>query len=97
MLTGKLFNRAVVRFTKPLYTGVEYLTTSKRSMTCSGTACLLTSVLQGIPVVENPFLFAICILILMEYWILQHVRLSRFGSEGILDDYAVSVLLQRGK
>jgi hypothetical protein len=57
---------------------------------------LLTSVLQGIPVVENPFLFAICILILMEYWVLLHVRLSRFGSEGILDDYAVSVLLQRG-
>jgi hypothetical protein len=59
--------------------------------------CLLTLVLQGIPVVENPFLFAIRVLILMEYGVLQHVRQSRFGSEGMLDDYAVSVLLQRGE
>ena len=35
---------------------------------------LLTSVLQSIPVVANPFLFAICILMVMEYGVLQHVR-----------------------
>jgi hypothetical protein len=32
----------------------------------------------------------------MEYRVLQHVRKSRLGSEGMLEDYAVSVLLQRG-
>ena len=37
--------------------------------------CLLTSVLQHIiPVVANPFLFAICVLMVMEYGVLQHVR-----------------------
>jgi hypothetical protein len=57
---------------------------------------LLTLVLQSIPVEANPFIFAICILMVMEYGVLQHVRQSRFGSEGMLEDYAVSVLLQRG-
>jgi len=57
---------------------------------------LLISVLQSIPIVANPFLFAICILIVMEYGVLQHVRQSRFGSEGMLEDYVVLVLLQRG-
>jgi hypothetical protein len=57
---------------------------------------LLTSVLQSILVVATRFLFAICILMVMEYGVLQHVRQSRFGSEGMLEDYAVSVLLQRG-
>ena len=37
---------------------------------------LLTSVLQGIPVVANPFLFAICIIMVMEYGVLQHARQS---------------------
>jgi hypothetical protein len=32
----------------------------------------------------------------MEYGVLQHVRQSRIGSEGMLFDFAVSVLLQRG-
>jgi hypothetical protein len=58
--------------------------------------CLLTSVLQSIPVEANPFIFAICIPMVMEYGVLQHVRQSRFGSERMLEDYAVSVLLQRG-
>jgi hypothetical protein len=44
---------------------------------------LLTSTLQSIPVVANPFLFIICILIVMEYRVLQHVRQSRFGFEWI--------------
>jgi len=57
---------------------------------------LLTSVLQSIPVAANPFLFIICILIVMKYRVLQHMRQSRFGSEGMLEDYAVSVLLQKG-
>jgi hypothetical protein len=39
---------------------------------------------------------SICILMVMEYGVLQHVRQPRFGSEGMLEDYAVSVLLQRG-
>jgi hypothetical protein len=58
--------------------------------------CLLTSALQGIPFVASPFLFAIRILMVMEYGVLQHVRQSRIGSEGMLFDFAVSVLLQRG-
>ena len=57
---------------------------------------VLISILQSIPVVANPFPFAICILMVMEYGVLQHVRQSRIGSEGMLEDYAVSVLLQRG-
>jgi hypothetical protein len=57
---------------------------------------LLTLALQSILVVANLFLFAICFLIVMEYGVLQHMRQSRFGSEGMLEDYAVSVLLQRG-
>jgi hypothetical protein len=32
----------------------------------------------------------------MEYGVLQHVRQSRFGTEGMFEDYAISVLLQRG-
>ena len=57
---------------------------------------LLTSVLQNTPVVANPFLFVICILMVVEYGVLQRARQSRFGSEGMLEDYAVSVRLQMG-
>jgi hypothetical protein len=53
---------------------------------------LLITVLQRIPVAANPFRLAICILMVMEYGVLQQ---SRFVSEGMLEDYAVSVLLQR--
>ena len=53
---------------------------------------LLIPVLQSIPVVANPFRLAFCILMVMEYGVLQQ---SRFVSEGMLEDYAVSVLLQR--
>jgi len=56
---------------------------------------LMTLVLQSIPVVANPFLFAIRILMVMEYGVLPHARQSRFGSEEMLEDYAVSVQLQR--
>jgi hypothetical protein len=55
---------------------------------------LLTSVLQSIPVVANPLLFVICILMVVEYRVLQHARQSRFESEGMLEDYVVSVRLQ---
>jgi len=44
---------------------------------------LLTSVLH--------FLFVICILMVVEYGVLQHARQSRFGTEGIFEYYAVSV------
>jgi hypothetical protein len=57
---------------------------------------LLTSVLQNTPVVANPFLFVICILMVVEYGVLQRARQSRFGSEGMFEDYAVSVRLQMG-
>ena len=40
---------------------------------------LLTSVLQSIPVVATPFLVVICILMVVEYGVLQHARQSRFG------------------
>ena len=53
---------------------------------------LLIPVLQSIPVVANSFRLAICILMVMEYGVLQQ---SRFVSEGMPEDYAVSVLLQR--
>jgi len=51
---------------------------------------LLITVLQSIPVVANPFLFAICILMVMEYGVLPHVRQSRFGSERICSFSAAS-------
>ena len=57
---------------------------------------LLTSGLKIKPVVANPFLFIICILIVMEYRVLKHVRQSRFGYDGMCEDYVVSVLLQKG-
>jgi hypothetical protein len=50
---------------------------------------LLTPVLQSIPVVANPVLFVVCILMVVEYGVLQHARQSRFGS-------ALSVRLQMG-
>ena len=51
---------------------------------------LLTSVLQSILVVAIHFLFTSCILMVMEYGVLQHVRQSRFGCEGMREDYAIS-------
>jgi hypothetical protein len=57
---------------------------------------LMTLVLQSIPVVANPFLFANRIIMVMEYGVLPHARQSRFGSEETLEDYAVSVQLQMG-
>jgi hypothetical protein len=42
------------------------------------------------------FLFVICILMVVEYGVLQHARQSRFGTEGILEYYAVSVRLHMG-
>lgn len=57
---------------------------------------LMTLVLQRIPVVANSFLFPIRILMVMEYGVLPHARQSIFGFEETLENYAVSVQLQRG-
>lgn len=43
---------------------------------------------QGIPVVVNPSLFAIRIIIVMEEGVFQHVRQSILGYEGMLKYYA---------